>query len=89
MAECDDTPFTDMTDRELIIRLYAKLENLSEDVVEIKQFLRDRPCPSNLCKSHHDDIERLKYRNELIVRAFGAVATVLSIAIGAIALVVI
>lgn len=81
-------PFQDMTDRELMIRLYARVDNLCDDVAELKEQIRSRPCPSDMCKVHHDDIQRLKYRNEIIVWAFGATATALSIAIGAIALVV-
>jgi len=72
-------PFNEMTDRELIIRLYAKMDNLADDVNEIKQSLKDRPCPSQMCKAHHDDIERLKYRNHIMVWAFGSALTIIGL----------
>ncbi len=81
-------PYQDMTDRELMIRLYARLDNLCEDVQELKETLKNRPCPSELCATHGEDIAMLKYRNQLLAWSFGAVSTILAIAIAAIALVV-
>ena len=84
----ENMPFNEMTDRELIIRLYAKMDNLSDDVSEIKQTLKDRPCPSELCSVHGEDIAKLKYRNQMMAWAFGAFGTVTTLAISIIALVV-
>ena len=81
-------PFQDMTDRELMIRLYAQVDNLCEDVQELKEALKDRPCPSELCSVHGEDIAKLKYRNQMMAWAFGAFGTVITLAISIIALVV-
>ena len=82
-------PYQDMSERELTIKLYAKVENLCDDVAEIKERLNEQTCPgeAGICKVHHDDLQRLKYRNELMAWIFGAVATVLSVAVAVIALV--
>lgn len=75
-------------DHDLLIRVVTLVENQGEDIAEIKEQLKSRPCPSDMCKSHHDDIQRLKYRNEIVVWAFGAAITVISTVVGIIAMVV-
>lgn len=80
-------PFNEMTDRELIIKLYAKMDSLSDDMVEIKQTLKDRPCPSSMCKTHHDDIERLKYRNQIMAWSFGSALAVIGLGVALLAVV--
>ena len=41
-----------MTDRELMVQLYGRVEALRDDVKEIKEQLRDCPCPSEMCLKH-------------------------------------
>ena len=78
-------PFNEMNERELIIRLYARMDNMADDITEIKQTLKDRPCPSGMCKAHHDDIQKLKYRNEIMVWAFGTGLTIIGLGVALLA----
>ena len=45
-------PYQDMTDRELIIKLFGKLEHLECEMADIKDSIKNRPCPGELCKDH-------------------------------------
>ena len=87
MGELEQMPFNEMTDRELIIKLYARMDNMADDINEIKQSLKDRPCPSQMCKAHHDDIERLKYRNQIMAWAFGSALTIIGLGVALLAVI--
>lgn len=71
-------PFNEMTDRELIIKLYAKMDNLSDDVCEIKQSLKERPCPSKLCSDHEGRIISLESYMKILGGSVVIIATALA-----------
>lgn len=86
MADSNDSK---CGDHDLLIRVVTLVEGQAEDIAEIKEQLKSRPCPSDMCKAHHDDIQRLKYRNEIMVWAFGASMTVIATVVAIITMTVI
>lgn len=68
-------PFNEMTDRELIIKLYAKMDNLADDVCEIKQTLRERPCPSPRCNDHEGRIISIESYMKILGASVALIAT--------------
>ncbi len=69
----------DLSDRELLVRLYERVDNMGRDVTELK----NRPCPQPLCKEHQDAITKieakLKYTYEVLVVVIPAIITVMAI----------
>lgn len=70
-------PFQDMTDRELMIRLYARVDNLCEDVAELKEQLKVRPCPSTMCNNHEGRLTTV----ESYLKVLGGTMVILSTAV--------
>lgn len=70
-------PYNEMTDRELIIRLYAKVDNLADDICEIKQSLKDRPCPSQMCNNHEGRLTTV----ESYMKVLGGTVVILAAAV--------
>jgi hypothetical protein len=68
---------TNLTERELIIQLYGQVQSLREDIIEIKQTLRDHPYPSEKCQINETAIAKLQYRNQIMAWAFGAVLAII------------
>lgn len=74
-------PYNDMTDRELIIKLYSKMDQLTDDIAELKQTLKDRPCPAALCREHEKILES---HNDRIL----TLETYVKIVVGTVALII-
>lgn len=75
-------PFQDMTDRELMIKLYARVDNLCEDVQELKEALKNRPCPSTMCNDHEGRLTTVESYLKVLGVTVGTLATaVISFAI--------
>ena len=70
----------------LMGRLCVKMDNVQEDISEIKQCLVSRPCPSVMCRDHHTDIVKLKYRNQIMAWGFGSALLIVGLCISALAL---
>lgn len=70
-------PFQDMTDRELMIKLYARVDNLCEDMAELKEQLKTRPCPSDMCNNHEGRLTTV----ESYLKVLGGTVVILSTAV--------
>jgi len=70
----------------LMGRLCVKMDNVQEDISEIKDCLKSRPCPSTMCAEHDKDIAKLKYRNQIMAMFFGSSILIVGLCISALAL---
>ncbi len=75
-----------MTDRELIIKLFGKLEHLECEISDIKTSVNNRPCPGELCKEHQKSIEEHESRLDVLdayIRLIGSAVVLLIGSFGA------
>lgn len=49
----------DQSDHDLLTTMVERMDGFKSDLAEIKLYMANRPCPSNLCQQHDRDIERL------------------------------
>ncbi len=45
----------ELSDRELLVRLYERINNMSEDIIELKE----KPCPQAMCLEHQDALVKI------------------------------
>lgn len=52
------------TDHDRLIRVDERGEGMASDIAEIKEWMKSRPCPSNLCKDHSERITTIEAENK-------------------------
>lgn len=64
-------------DHDLLIRVVTLVENQGEDIAEIKEQLKSRPCPSTMCNNHEGRLTTV----ESYMKVLGGTVVILATAV--------
>ena len=69
---------TEKSDHDMIVHLDVRMDNVVDSVKRVEDFVKSKPCPSQLCQEHDRALERLMTTIKVIAAVSVVVAPIVT-----------